>query len=98
MLSVVVSANDGDFIDGTGHLETVDAANGLLVGLFDQEGNEIKSKKAQHFYHFPVSAKVLIKPPYRIWQMAFFCSTKFSSNLTVKPQLLPELTAAGACQ
>jgi hypothetical protein len=61
---------------------------------------EMKSslKRRQHFYHFPVSAKVLIKPPYRIWQMAFFCSTKFSSNLTVKPQLLPELTAAGACQ
>lgn len=52
MLSVVVSANDGDFIDGTGHLETVDAANGLLVGLFDQEGNEIKSKKATALLSF----------------------------------------------
>ena len=57
MLSVVVSANDGDFIDGAGHLETVDAANGLLVGLFDQERDEIKSKKAT-LNHFPVSAKV----------------------------------------
>ena len=64
MLSVVVSANDGDFIDGAGHLETVDAANGLLVGLFDQERDEIKSKKAT-LNHFPVSAKVWSNPlPY----------------------------------
>lgn len=43
MLAVVVTANDGHFIDGAGHLETVDTADGLLVGLLDQKGDEIQS-------------------------------------------------------
>jgi hypothetical protein len=43
VLSVVVTANDGHFIDGAGHLETVHTADGLLVGLLDQKGDEIQS-------------------------------------------------------
>lgn len=51
MLSVVVTANDGHFIDGAGHLETVHTADGLLIGLLDQKGDEIQSinqKRAVH--------------------------------------------------
>ncbi len=51
VLSVVVTANDWHFIDGAGHLETVHTADGLLVGLLDQKGDEIQSidqKRAVH--------------------------------------------------
>ena len=35
---------------------------------------------------------------YRNWQVVARCSIKVLSIFTVKPQVLSELTAAGACQ
>jgi hypothetical protein len=33
VLAVIVSANGRDFVDGSGHLKTVNAANGFRIGL-----------------------------------------------------------------